>query len=231
MDKATREERLNEELEVLRALKKVSTVFDFEPAGEPPDRYTLTFRGKGVARVPGGHAEVEFADVHRCEVRLPYSYPDRPPDVRWLTPIVHPNVSFSGFINLRDIGLPWEKGMNLDVLCERLWDVARAAYMDLDKANNYSAKSWYEKESSLRLPFDHRQLRDKSAPAGSNVIQYERRGDRSVSLPSSETAADVIIIGEDTPVPEMPARRPLPSRPVRPRRPKRDDDDVLYIGD
>ena len=77
---------------------------------------------------------------------MPYGYPERPPDIRWLTPILHPNISFSGFLNLAEVGLPWSEDLGLEVVCERLWDVARGSYMNLEKSANYAAKSWFEKE-------------------------------------------------------------------------------------
>jgi len=220
-----RDERLVAELEALRALKKASGILDFECTGEPPDRYSITLRGKGISRDTSARADVEFVELHKIDLRLPYSYPRRPPDIRWLTPIFHPNISFSGFINLKDVGLPWVSDLGLDVVCERLWDVARLQYMDLDKATNYAAKNWFEDESTLRLPVDHRPLRDRSAPQGGNVIRYQRRGGQRISLPAARDANDVFFIGEDTPTPSLPIR--TAPRP----RPSHDDDDVLYIGD
>jgi hypothetical protein len=214
------------ELECLRALKKTSTIFDFEATGDAPERYTLIFRGKGLAQETSSEPGVEFVELHRVEMRLPYSFPQRPPDIRWTTPLFHPNVSFSGFINVKDIGLPWERDLGLDVVCERLWDVARLAYMNLEIAANYSAKNWFEEECDLPLPVDTRQLRDKHAPSGSNVIRYERKGARSVTLPQPAAAQDVFFIGDDTPTPEL----PVPRRPPL-RRPPPDDEDLFYIGD
>ena len=225
MTQSERHERLVAELEAMRALKKATSILDFEFTGEPPDRYSITLRGKGVSRDTSPSADVEFVNLHKIDVRLPYSFPRRPPDIRWITPIFHPNISFSGFINLKDVGLPWDKDLGLDVVCERLWDVARLQYMDLKKATNYAAKNWFEDESTLQLPVDHRVLRDLSAPQGGNVIRYQRRGDERISLPAARDAADVFFIGEDTPIPPMPIR----SAPMRRR--ARGDDDVFYIGD
>lgn len=225
MTQQDRDERLVAELEAMRALKKASSILDFEFTGEPPDRYSITFRGKGICRDISPHADVEFIELHKIDLRLPYSYPKRPPDIRWVTPIFHPNISFSGFINLKDVGLPWDQDLGLDVVCERLWDVARLQYMDLDKATNYAAKNWFEDESTLRPPVDHRSLRDTSAPQGGNVIRYQRRGDQRISLPSARDAKDIFFIGEDTPTPTLPIRTgPVRHRPLS-------DDDVLYIGD
>jgi ubiquitin-protein ligase len=222
-----RQQRLTAELEALRALKKTSSIFDFEAAGETPDRYVIRFRGKGIARGTSSDAEIETVELHNVELRLPYSYPERSPDIRWTTPIFHPNISYSGFINLKDIGLPWEKDLGLDVLCERLWDVARAAYMNLDSAANYSAKNWFEDECQIQLPVDARPLRDKNAPAGSNVIRYQRKGGGGVALPVSQSGQEVFFIGEDTPTPELP--KPVRRMPVQ--CPPPDDEDVIYIGD
>jgi ubiquitin-protein ligase len=220
-----RHERLVAELEAMRALKKASTILDFEFTGEPPDRYSITFRGKGVSRDTSPHADVEIVELHKIDLRFPYSYPRRPPDIRWISPIFHPNISFSGFINLKDVGLPRDQELGLDIVCERLWDVARMQYMDLKKATNYSARNWFDDDSTLQLPVDHRLLRDKSAPQGRNVIRYQRRGGQRLSLPVARDATEVFFIGEDTPTPSLPIR----TGPVRRR--AFGDDGVLYIGD
>ena len=226
MSQQTRDERLEAEQESLRALKKLSSILDFETNGDPPDRYTITFRGRGVCRDSSSQSDVEFIDLHRCEIRLGYSYPQRGPDIRWLTNIFHPNISFSGFINLKEIGLPWEQALTLDVVCERLWDIVRMAHVNEDQASNYAAKTFFQKESTLKLPLDQRPLRDRSAPAGSNVISYERRPGSRVSLPQSKNTTDVLFIGDEPPVQSSP---PAPPRQKRPPLPTDQDDDILFI--
>jgi len=237
MTENTREQRLATDLISLQALKKGSTLFDFESTGDPPDRYTIIFRGKGISGDSSSASDIKTVELHRCDIRLPYSYPRRPPDLRWLTPILHPNISFSGFIKLRDIGLPWEQALGLDVVCERLWDVARLAYLNLDSASNYSAKNWFEDECKLSLPLDRRPLRDKQLPSNANVIRYGRRGESSSSNKLSPTKgqtagdSDIFFIGEDTPTPQLPPQI-LPSRRrIAPKRRTGGEDDILYIGD
>jgi ubiquitin-protein ligase len=217
MDPESRTARLQSDLAALESLHSESTILSLEPAGEPPDRYTLTFRGKGLGR-EGMSTDVSVIELHQIDLRMPYSYPERPPDVRWLTPIVHPNVSFSGFLNLAEIGLPWTPDLTLDVLCERLWDVARGAYVNLEKAANYAAKNWYEQECRFELPVDVRPLRDKAGVSVTNVVKYQRRGS-AVQL-AAGTPMEVMYIDENTPVP------PLPPRARR----GRGGEDVLYIG-
>jgi len=224
VENTERNERLAAELEAMQSLKEESTLFDFESEGDPPTKYIVTFRGKGISRGLMSSDKVETVELHRCEIRLPYSYPDRAPDIRWETPIFHPNISFSGMIKLADVGLPWDKNLSLDVICERLWDIARMAYANLEKTGNYSAKKWFEQNPDIQLPVDNRPLRGTVPLSGSNVIRYERRAGGGVALPGAAGNDDVLFIGEDTPTPEMPKPRPRP-------RPSRfdDDDDVLYI--
>ena len=61
MDLESRQERLEADRESLAALAAASTIFSFDTSGEPPDRYTLTFRGKGLARDSSASAEVAIS--------------------------------------------------------------------------------------------------------------------------------------------------------------------------
>jgi hypothetical protein len=181
-------------------LKNASTILDFDADGQPPDRYTVTFRGKGVRRDPST-GRIEVVDTHQCEIRLPCSFPQRPPDIRWLTPLFHPNISFGGFIRLRDIGIVWEESLTLDVVCDRLWDVARMAYHDEENASNHSAKRWLEQQTDVDLPVDQRPLRDTMKLRNANVVRYDRRGQSGLQLPDAALRDDVLYIGDDAPLP------------------------------
>lgn len=222
MPRQERAERLQRDLEALRNLEQHSAILSVEPDGSPPDRYRLGFSGQGIARVSALNSEVEWADEHTVELRLPFMYPSQAPDIRWITPLFHPNLSYSGFLQLDDIGLPWDETVGLEVLCERLWDVARLAYMNLDKAVNPSARRWIEDEDEVRLPVDPRPLRKIELPgARSNVVGYQRRGE-DVVLDGQQPASpadDVLFIDETT------------APPGRPAISTDDDDEVLYIGD
>jgi len=210
-------QRLTAEHEVMQDLARRSSILQFETESDPPERYEITFRGRGISRAATYRTDVEYLDVHRCEILLKYGYPERPPQVRWLTPIFHPNISFSGRIDLKKCGLVWEEDMTLDVVCERLWDLCRGAWIDLPTADNYSAKSWYEQQRDVTLPVDARTLFDQGGPSPSNVFRYQH-GDAPTTAND-----DVLYIGEDTPVP------PPPVRPTRRR--QQNGDDVFYIGD
>ncbi len=212
-------ERLANELKLISALAEKSGILQFETDGNPPKLYKLKLLGKGIARVARSGQEVEYAELHQIEIRLGYAFPDRPPEIRWLTPIFHPNISVIGHVRLDDCGLPWHEEMTLDVVCERLWDVARGAYVDVDKSNNYTAKKWYSEQNVVSLPVDLRPLESLGGPPPANVVRYQRgpAGGR----PASD---DVLYIDEDTPTPPRPPRPPPPPRPAA-------DAAILYIGD
>src|SRR4051812_26746051 len=127
MDQQSREGRLMADRERLAALAAASTILRSEPASDAGDRYTLLFRGRGLAPQVTVPNAVTVIELHRIELRLPFAYPESPPDIRWLTPLWHPNVSFSGCVGMTDLGVVWSPQMPIDVVCERLWDVARAA--------------------------------------------------------------------------------------------------------
>ncbi|QDU25491.1 Ubiquitin-conjugating enzyme [Anatilimnocola aggregata] len=222
MDPKQRTERLLADHALLQKLSAGSSILKVESFGEPADRYVFTFRGKGLARDVTQTGEISIVELHQVEVRLPYAYPTSPPDIRWLTPILHPNISFSGFVNLNEMGLPWMPDVGLDVICERLWDMARSAYLNLDRATNYSAKNWYEDECKHQLPVDSRPLRSAGSVSTSNIVSYSHRAGEGVRWTSPAATGEVLFIDENTPVPNSPGRKQ--------RGAKGKDDDVFYIG-
>jgi hypothetical protein len=120
------------------------------------------------------------------------------------------------------VGLPWEDEMGLDIICERLWDMARLAYYDEERASNYAARKWISDQDEVQLPVDHRPLRDKSMPTSSNVVKYQRRNSPAAVHPVAKPARgneDVFFIGEETPTPAVPRRRS-----------RGEDEGTLYIG-
>lgn len=220
MPTAEQLKRFEEELEVMRDLDEKSNILTYEPrGGNPPKEYKVILNGKGIASRPSPNEEVEYSDVHELEIRLGFAYPERPPEIRCKTDIFHPNISSVGFIKLDECGLEWEPEMNLDVVCERLWDVIRCAFINKDKSSNYSAQKWFNEQNLIGFPVDERPLRNLSTPAPGNVVEYERG-----PVGGSTSDSDVLYIGDDAPAPELPKQQ----RPAAPPK-RKDDDDILYI--
>ncbi|MCA9177155.1 MAG: hypothetical protein KDB14_21850 [Planctomycetales bacterium] len=231
MDSRQRAERLRQDQQDLAHLAEQSGILRVEPQGDPPDRYRLEFAGQGVGRVSSLKSEVQWIDVHRIELRLPFLYPSQPPDIHWETSLFHPNLSYSGFLNLDDVGLPWSENVGLDVVCERLWDVARLAYINLDRAVNPTARRWVEETDEIQFPVDPRPLRKIELPgARSNVVRYQRRGGATLLSGSAPEApeTEILFIDDSTLPGTTPPAAPQPAPQTRAHT---QDDDVFYIGD
>lgn len=214
--------RLRTDAEALRRLKEESSIFDYQGFGDPPERYLVTFRGRGLMRRSEADP-VEVADVHRVEIRLGIDYPRSRPDLQWLTSIYHPNISAVGAVCLGGYSTHWVPSLGLADLCEMLWDMVRYANYDSKSAYNYAAARWCEAQTQFEFPLDARPLRDRVArTVGDNVIRLEGApGGAREAPPIGRAAAaggeEILIIDENTPVP------PLPSRPAPGR------DDLLII--
>ena len=185
MRESPRIRRLRTDLKALEALKADSTILEFEPHGRPPQEYLVRFRGKGFARAPEA-ARIVIQDVHEVKITLGASYPRMVPGLRWKTPIFHPNVSGSGAVCLGGYGTFWVPSLNLDELCEMLWDMIRYRNYDVTSPYNREAAEWARWQREYSLPIDPRPIRDKLAEA------------RLPPQPAaSAEPAEVLFLGED----------------------------------
>lgn len=220
--------RLQRELAEMRTLSEDSSIFDFESVGEAPEVYKFRFRGRLIAR-ESGSAEVEDVDHHRCDVRLPYRFPQTPPDIRFTTAVFHPNISAGGFVDLSQLGLEWTDELTLAVVCERLWDACRLAVLQLDGCTNAAAAQWVRdnqvEDSKLgndqladggrSLPLDERPLRNLGDRHCRNVVRYKRRGSGPSQLTTGHEnrSEEILFIGDEP----LTAPRTSPSPPSEER--------------
>jgi hypothetical protein len=173
-------------LTALDRLRSESSVFQFQATGTPPHHYNITFRGKGLWRDRG---KVKIVHTHRVEIKLGASYPRTIPEIRWLTPIYHPNISEIGMVCLGGYGTHWVPSVQLDELCMMLWDMARYHNYDIRSPYNRNAALWVANQSSILFPTDSRPLRDlrvaqgridasngNGKPNGTDAIGKERSG-------------------------------------------------------
>src|SRR5688572_17286652 len=230
--------RLVADAEAMKALKEQSSILDYQAHGDPPERYLVTFRGRGLVRRSEVDA-VETADVHRVEIRLGIDYPRSRPDLQWLTSIYHPNISGVGAVCLGGYSTNWAPSLGLAELVEMLWDMARMANYDPKSAYNYAAGRWCETQTQFDMPVDKRSLRDRvGRTVGANVIKLEISAKAAPSpisappplppipmaepVPPPAAAEDIFIIDDASPEPPSRNRAPAPA-------PRRQDDDILII--
>lgn len=214
-----RRHHLSAQRERLCTLEGCSSILRVEHEGTAPQRYTLRFRGRGLCR-DRTHGGLVLADDHQCSLRLPYAFPQTGPDIQWLTPLVHPNISFSGLVQLEDLGLPWNPRMGLEVVCERLWDAVRLAYVDWQRVVNEGAAYSLQRDCAWALPLDTRPLRDRDRRSVINLVRYRRAAARHAEQ-GAQREQDLFVIDEHT------MARPMES----PELAAPDRDDILYIGD
>jgi ubiquitin-protein ligase len=155
--------RLRNDLVALERLRSESSVFRFTTQGDPPQYYRIQFMGRGLWR---DHGKVRVLEKHHVEIKLGSSYPRTIPELRWLTPVYHPNISEIGMVCLGGYGTHWVPSVQLDELCTMLWDMVRYHNYDIRSPYNRDAALWVAQQQTFRFPTDERPLRDLRAALG-----------------------------------------------------------------
>lgn len=163
MHESPRLRRLRSDLAAMQRLCDESSVLRFRVSGKPEQHYVIEFKGKSLARVRG---KIAISERHEVEIKLGSSYPRTMPELRWLTPIYHPNISEIGMVCLGGYGTHWVPSLNLDELCGMLWDMARYHNYDVRSPYNRDAALWVASQGTFTFPLDNRPLRDLRAALG-----------------------------------------------------------------
>jgi ubiquitin-protein ligase len=200
--------RLRSDLTALEKLQAESSVFAFRSVGRPPQHYTLSFRGTSLARDRG---KIVPREHHEVEIKLGASYPRTMPEIRWLTPIYHPNISEIGMVCLGAYGTHWVPSLMLDELCVMLWDMARYQNYDIRSPYNREAAQWASTQALFRFPMDPRPLRDTRAALGR--VESRDLGDAETEPPKKFPAAGESICILDMEIDFGRASAPKPPRP------------------
>ena len=110
--------------------------------------------------------KIKLIHTHQVDIKLGASYPRNIPEIRWLTPIYHPNISEIGMVCLGGYGTHWVPSVQLDELCLMLWDMARYHNYDIRSPYNRDAALWVANQTSILFPTDARPLRDLRVAQG-----------------------------------------------------------------
>jgi ubiquitin-protein ligase len=200
MRESPRVRRLRSDRKALEQLRAESSIVDFDPVGEPAEKYIVRFFGRGLWRPDGSH-HVTIRETHEVRIKLGASYPRMMPELTWLSPIFHPNISASGVVCLGGYGTHWVPSLSLDELCEMLWDMIRYRNYDVDSPYNREAALWAKTQTQHFLPVDNRPIRDRVSQHASGPVRIHA-AHATPARPDTQppTAADVLIIddsGED----------------------------------
>lgn len=162
-----RARRLAADYQAVKALCRESTILDLSASGDPPSVYLLKFSGRGLAmNATRGPYEVF---EHEVRIRLGTNYPRSIPELHWLTPIFHPNISANGLVCLGGYTTNWVPSLKLDDLCIMLWDMIRYRNFDTSSPYNRLAAEWARSQRQFILPLDNRALRDNPIPLGNSA--------------------------------------------------------------
>ncbi len=181
MHESPRIRRLKNDFAALDRLRSESSIFQFKATGNPPHHYQITLRGKGICRE---HGKIKPVHTHSIEIKLGSSYPRTIPEIRWLTPIYHPNISEIGLVCLGGYGTHWVPSVQLDELCTMLWDMTRYHNYDIRSPYNRDAALWVANQTSILFPTDSRPIRDVRVAKG-RIGSAGNGGARSAPAPAS----------------------------------------------
>ncbi len=116
--------------------------------GEPPERYEVEFRVRGLVPVDENDRP-QVRTLHRAEIFLPQDYPRRPPFCRMTTPVFHPNIDPQKIC----IGDHWSAGQSLADLVTRIGEMLCFQSYNVKSPLNGQAAAWAE-QNMAQLPLD-----------------------------------------------------------------------------
>ena len=152
-----RETRLRNDLRQVRELVNRSQfIHILNTDGDPPEKYHIQFTCRGVEKIrPDG--EPIFREVHEVSIYLHAEYPLKQPQLKWLTPIFHPNIHVTGAVCIG----AWWPAKTLDALLLGLAEMVQYKNYDPKDPMNSKAASWALRHKSL-FPIDPRNLKGQS---------------------------------------------------------------------
>ncbi len=153
MFSATRLRRLQKDYEHVMALQERSNlVYLISTEGNPPERYMIGFRCRGVKEIDADGQPV-ILDQHWVSLTLTADYPRFRPLMYWGTPIFHPNFDDQGNICIKD----WYPQQTIADLCEILVELVQYKNYNTTSPLNMDAAMWAMQHRD-ELPIDDRSL-------------------------------------------------------------------------
>jgi len=152
-----RETRLRNDYERVRSLVNRSEfIHILNTEGDPVEKYLLRFSCKGVEKVNSSGAPI-LREVHEVSAYLHAEYPLKQPQLKWLTPIFHPNIHITGAVCIG----AWWPAKTLDELLLTLGEMIQYKNYDPKDPMNSKAAAWALRNKRL-FPVDSRNLKGQS---------------------------------------------------------------------
>ncbi len=152
-----RETRLRNDYKSIRNLVDRSDLIHIvKTEGNPPERYLIRYTCEGVDKVsPSGRPVLR--QTHEVSIYLHAEYPLKQPQLKWRTPIFHPNIHVTGAVCIG----AWWAAKGLDELLLTMGEMIQYKNFDPKDPMNSRAASWALRNKRL-FPIDNRDLKGAS---------------------------------------------------------------------
>ena len=134
--------------------------------GDPPEKYLIRYTCRGVEGINGGNQPI-FREQHDVTIYLHAEYPLKQPQLKWMTPIFHPNIHITGAVCIG----AWWPAKTLDELLLTLGKAGGSAMADAEALGRLISMAL---RSGIPIMEIHRQLRgissDRAVGLGPNKV-------------------------------------------------------------
>jgi len=152
-----REKRLrNEYKRVMELVDRSDFIEVLSTEADPPERYLVRFTCTGVEKI-NAHGKPVTRDSHEVSIYLHAEYPLKQPQLKWMTPIFHPNIHITGAVCIGT----WWAAKTLDELLLSLGEMIQYKNLDPGDPMNSKAAAWANRHKHL-FPIDSRPLKGRA---------------------------------------------------------------------
>jgi ubiquitin-protein ligase len=172
-----RETRLrNDYNRVLEMVNRSDLLHIVRTEGDPPDKYQIRYTCRGVESINASGAPT-IREVHEVSVYLHAEYPLKQPQLKWLTPIFHPNIHATGAVCIG----AWWPAKTLDELILNLGDMIQYKNLDPKDPMNSKAAAWALRNKH-RFPVDERDLKGSTLDSLIVLGETEKASDLDIKF-------------------------------------------------
>ncbi|MDJ0754656.1 MAG: ubiquitin-conjugating enzyme E2 [Ardenticatenaceae bacterium] len=166
-----RETRLRNDYQKIKDLAQRSDLIQVvKTDGHPPDRYLIRYLCRGVEAVTSSGTP-QLREMHEVSIYLHAEYPLKQPQLKWKTPIFHPNIHTTGAVCIG----AWWPAKTLDELVLTMGDMVQYKNYEPKDPMNSKAAAWAMRNRQ-RFPIDDRELKGASQLLDSIVIGAPEAG-------------------------------------------------------
>jgi len=172
-----RETRLHNDYQrILDLVNRSELIEILNTEGDPPERYHIRFTCRGVEKLTGSNKPV-YRNVHEVKIYLHAEYPLKQPQLKWLTPIFHPNIHSTGAVCIG----AWWPAKTLDELLLTLGEMVQYKNLGPKDPMNSRAAAWAIRNKQL-FPVDHRPLKGRSLADQIVIMVDEEPDDLEINI-------------------------------------------------